>query len=171
MKRGYMKLKADAKKRLMFIQAEDYNYLCYNLLIILDYYKCYSEDKPFKDFRKIAYLVDFISNNKKISLYDANDLTEVYSHAQLKKKLISHLLIILKNMGFVEISINTTHRTFNVWLNQSKELNSFIKNEMFFDEYERVELLNKQVPSIRTATIKTMVEKIFSNKGVITWEI
>ena len=65
MKKGYMMIKSrkSAKKRMMFIQREDYNFLTYNFLILLNELNCVSEDKRFNDFRKIAYLVEFISNN------------------------------------------------------------------------------------------------------------
>ena len=38
----------------MFIQKEDYNYLIYNLLLVLNYLECTEESKAFKDFRRIG---------------------------------------------------------------------------------------------------------------------
>ena len=92
-----MKDKNFAKKRLMFIQKEDYNYLCYNLILLLDNLECNSEDQKFKDFRKVAYLIDFISSSRNFKDYSKDELINIYSKAQLKKKLLSHILIVLKN--------------------------------------------------------------------------
>jgi hypothetical protein len=170
-KKVFMKTKTDAKKRIMYIQGEDYNYLCYNLMIILSFYDCYSENKCFKDFRKIAYLIDFISNEKKYTEYSEGELTSIYSRAQVRKKLISHLLIVLKNKGLIDIGINHTHKTFNIWLVDSSELGLFVKNKKFEEEYRNLANFKRDVAGIKTATIKTMVDKIFKSKGVFTWEI
>ena len=80
-----MKNKTFAKKRMMFIQKEDYNFLTYNLLILLYSLNCISESKRFRDFRKVAYLVDFINSSGNISDYTQNELASIYSKAQLKK--------------------------------------------------------------------------------------
>ena len=42
--------KENAKKRLMYIQKEDYNYLAYNILLVLNEFNAYSESSSFKDF-------------------------------------------------------------------------------------------------------------------------
>lgn len=49
------------KKKIMFIKEEDYYFLTYNLLILLDVFKCHNEKTGFKFYQKIAYLIDFIS--------------------------------------------------------------------------------------------------------------
>jgi hypothetical protein len=80
--------KQTAKKRMMFIQTEDYNFLTYNLLIFLDEMKCHNENSKFQDFRNIAYLIDFISKSADLESYEKHELHDIYFKAQLKKKII-----------------------------------------------------------------------------------
>jgi hypothetical protein len=80
--------KENVKKRLMYIQKEDYNYLAYNILLVLNEFNAYSESSSFKDFRKVAYLVHFINLNPDFNSYDQNELAKIYSQAQLKKQLM-----------------------------------------------------------------------------------
>jgi len=72
------KTKEFAKKRMMFIQGEDYNFLAYTLLIFLNEMGCHSEKTKFKDFRKIAYLIDFISGSPNLSDYERFELNNIY---------------------------------------------------------------------------------------------
>lgn len=166
-----MKNKDFAKKRLMFIQQEDYNYLCYNLILILDTLECIEEDKRFRDFRKIAYLIDFTSSTKDLECYTKDELMNVYSKAQLKKKLLSHLLIVLKNREYLGISINTTHKSFDIWLIKKNIPSEFFDKEYFSHEIKNLQKIKKSVHSIKTSAIKTMVDRFFTSKNILTWEI
>ncbi len=51
-----------AKKRIMFIHGEDFNYLAYHVIVLLDTLKCDSASRPFKDHRKLAFLMDLVSS-------------------------------------------------------------------------------------------------------------
>jgi len=166
-----MKTKNFAKKRLMFIQKEDYNFLCYNLILVLDVLKCTKETETFHDFRKIAYLIDFISSSKNIQEYSKDELINIYSKAQLKKKLLSHLLVVLKNKNFLGISINTTHKSFDVWLKRENIPDHFFNDEYFSNEITNLLQLKTDIRGLKTTTIKTMVDKLFTSKNILTWEI
>lgn len=101
--------KENARRRIMFIQQEDYNFLAYNFMLVLIASDCNSASKSFHDFRKIAYLIEFISTNRSIDSFTQDELGEIYSRAQLKKMLLSHVLIVLKRQGLIDISLNTRH--------------------------------------------------------------
>ena len=121
--------KENAKKRLMYIQKEDYNLLTYNMLLVLMVFNAKSESTRFRDFRKIAYLTHFINLNPNFCSYEQNELVKIYSQAQLKKQLMSHLLIILRNRGFIGMSINHIHQSFDLWVNEDNiPLDFFDKN-------------------------------------------
>ena len=173
MKRVYMIIRnrKSAKKRMMFIQREDYNFLTYNFLILLNELNCVSEDKRFNDFRKIAYLVEFISNNIAIEEYTEIELSNIYLRAQLKKKLLSHLIITLKNKQYLGISLNTIHRTLDVWINKEKIPDDFFNSEHFFQEVSNIQKLKKFAKISPKQTLKTMIEKLYNDRGVLTWEI
>ncbi|REA63418.1 hypothetical protein DSL64_02935 [Dyadobacter luteus] len=160
-----------AKKRLMFIQKEDYNFLAYNTIILLDALGCTSEEKKFKDFRKIAYLIDFINEGGDPSKFDQSQLSKIYSRAQIKKKLLHHLVIILKNKNFIGVSMNSTSHTIDLWLKKTEVSEGFLDKRMFNAELSNIKSLKSAVRSLRTITIKTLADKVFADNNVITWEV
>jgi hypothetical protein len=161
-----------AKKRMMFIQREDYNFLAYNLLLVLYVLDCTDEKKRFKDFRKIAYIIDFISNGADTRTYSNLELAQTYVNAQLiKMKLLSHLLIVLKNRKFIDVSMNDTHKTFDIWLNISNIPNNFFDIEYFGAEIKNINEIKSKIRSFRGSTIKSVVDEFYTNKGVLTWVI
>jgi hypothetical protein len=170
-RKGYIMNKNAAKKRLMFIQKEDYNFLAYNILILLDTLGCTDEKKKFRDFRKIAYLVDFINEGGNLQHFDQAQLAQIYSRAQIKKKLLHHLMIVLKNREFIGVSVNTTYRSIDLWLNKSKIPNNFLDADFFKSEIANIMELKKITRSLKTVSIKTLATVIFNDNNVLTWEI
>jgi len=166
-----MKNKDSAKKRMMFIQKEDYNFLVYNTLLILDALGCTNESKQFIDFRKIAYLVDIISSNKNLDEFTQNDLASIYSKAQLKKKLLSHILIVLKNKKMLGVSLNRTRQSFDIWIEKENIPSNFFDEKLFQQEKENILQVKNNVRALNSSTIKTMVDKLFTSKNIMTWEI
>ncbi len=160
-----------AKKRMMYIHKEDYNFLSYNLLLVLYVFECFDESSRFRDFRKIAYLIDFISSQSNVSMYEKNELVGIYSKAQLKKKLLSHLLIVLKNRNYVDISLNNTHGTLDVWLKIDELPSDFFDKEIFQNEIANIKQLKRMVRGLKRATAKRVVDNIFTKNGVMTWEV
>src|SRR5690606_4766235 len=131
-KRVYMQQnRSSAKKRLMFIQKEDYNFLAYSTIILLKSLECTNEDKKFKDFRKIAYLVDFVNEGGIPRQFDPPRLADIYAKAQIKKKLLHHLLIVLKNRNLIGVSINTASQTIDLWLKKEAIPTDFFETPMF----------------------------------------
>ncbi|MBE7629299.1 MULTISPECIES: hypothetical protein [Tenacibaculum] len=163
--------KENAKKRLMYIQKEDYNYLTYNLLLVLKQLKANSIKSSFKDFRKIAYLVHFINTNPKFNSYDKSELSQIYFNAHLKKKIISHLLIILRNRKFIGMSINYTHQSFDIWIIEENIPKDFFDKNFFEFEINNIQSLQSEISRLKVITVKTMVDIIFKKNKIITWEI
>jgi len=165
------KNKKFAKKRIMFIPTEDYNFLAYNLLLFLDIMECHSELTRFKDFRKIAYLIDIISDSRALDDYDVFELSNIYLKAQLKKKLLSHLIITLQNKNFLDISLNTTHKTIELWIKKENIPNDFFDKEKFKREISNIKKLKKQFKITKVSLLTKLVNDIFTKQGVSTWEI
>jgi hypothetical protein len=163
--------KENAKKRLMYIQKEDYNFLTYNILLILKQFNADSEHRSFKDFRKIAYLVHFINLNPEFNSYDQNELAKIYSQAQLKKQLISHLLIILRNRKFIGMSINHIHQSFNIWIIEENIPKDFFDKNFFETEITNIKKLKSSIGRLKGITVKKMVDTIFTKNNIITWEV
>ena len=163
--------KEKAKKRLMYIQKEDYNFLTYILLLVLIKFDAKSESSRFRDFRKIAYLIHFINLNPNFNSFEKNELAKIYSQAQLKKQLLSHLLIILKNRGFIGMQINQRQQSFDVWINEKNIPNDFFNQDIFFNELENIQTLKLNIKRLKTITVKNLVDTIFTKNNIITWEV
>jgi len=166
-----MQNRNEAKKRLMFIQKEDYNFLAYNTIILLDALDCTSDTKKFKDFRKIAYLIDFINEGGDPTNFDQDQLAKIYSRAQIKKKLLHHLLIVLRNKKFIEVSVNATSKTIDLWLNKSSVPAEFFNTDFFRKEMDNINELKRVLGTVRNFTMKTLADKIFTDNNVLTWEV
>lgn len=165
------KSKEFAKRRMMFIQGEDYNFLAYNLLLFLDEMGCHSEKTKFQDFRKIAYLIDFISGSANLDEYERFELSNIYLKAQLKKKLLSHLIITLQNKSYLDISLNTTHKTIELWINKENIPKDFFDKVVFKREIENIQKLKKELKITKVSLLKNLIDGIFTNRGVSTWEV
>ena len=165
------KNKQSAKKRMMFIPTEDYNFLAYNLLIFLDEMKCYNKETKFKDFRKIAYLIDFISSSANLDDYELSELSNIYFKAQLKKKLLSHLIITLQNRGFLDISLNTTRRTIELWINKENIPKEFFDKQKFQREILNIKKLKQKFKITKVSKLTNLVDELFKKRGVLTWEV
>lgn len=163
--------KENAKRRIMYIQKEDYNFLAYNILLVLRQFNANDESSIFKDFRKIAYLIHFINLNPNFNTYDQNELAKIYSQAQLKKQLISHLLIILRNRKFIGMSINHTHQSFDIWIIEENIPEDFFNKDFFVKEIINIQYLQSNISRLKGITVKKMVDTIFTKNNVITWEV
>ena len=165
------KNKKSAKRRIMFIQNEDYNFLAYNLLLFLDEFKCYSEKTRFRDFRKIAYLIEFISSSRQIDEYGIFELSDIYLNAQLKKKLLSHLIVTLQNKDYLDISLNRTHKTIELWIKKENIPKDFFDKEKFKREISNIKRLKKEFKITKVSKLTKLIDDIFTSKGVSTWEV
>lgn len=163
--------KQEAKKRLMFIQKEDYNFLTYNIILILKHLDATSKKSKFQDFRKISYLVQFISTNPNFKDYDKRELSEIYSKSHLKKQLLSHLILILKNKNYIGVDVNFYRNSLDIWLIEDNIPIDFFDKKLFNKEIENIRYIKSELPRLKILTLKTVVDSIFTKNKVITWEI
>ncbi|MFC5873246.1 hypothetical protein SAMN05443633_11281 [Chryseobacterium arachidis] len=156
----------------MFIQKEDYNYLAYSTIILLKVLDCTNEEKRFRDFRKIAYLVDFVNEGGEPSLFEEQQLADIYNKAQIKKKLLHHLIIVLKNRELISVSVNKSSQTIDLWLNKEFIPGDFFDTEIFENEIANVtELKRVMTLKVRSMPIKSLVKKIFDDNNILTWGV
>lgn len=155
----------------MYIHREDYNFLTYNLLILLYELDCTHEKKRFRDFRRVAYLVELISTDGDIKNYQQHELSAIYLRAQLKKKLLSHLLLILKNNDYLGVALNNTHRTLDIWIRKENISNDFFDMNRFKTEISNIRKIKEYTKITKASTVKKLVEDIFNQNGVLTWEV
>lgn len=163
--------KQEAKKRIMFIQKEDYNFLTYNLLLLLKYLGATSKESRFQDYRKISYLIQFISTQSDFPNFSKEELALVYSKSHLKKQLLSHLILILKNKEYISVDVNYNRNSLDIWINEENIPDNFFNKTFFKKEIENIKVLKSELPRLKVLTLKNVVDTIFTNNRVITWEV
>ena len=81
------------------------------------------------------------------------------------------MIITLKNKKYLGISLNTTNRTLDVWINKENIPDDFFESEYFSQEIENIQKLKKFAKIAPKQTLKTMINKLYKDRGVFTWEI
>ncbi|MCE4045161.1 hypothetical protein LXM56_13560 [Lysinibacillus fusiformis] len=169
------------KKRLLYNNSEDLYFLTYNTLLILFYLDCKKESKSFKDYRKLAFLIPIISDEKKTTLlldYYKNktkpnrniyrELNRMYYESLENIALIRYVLLILEKREIV-VLVNDESKT-NIYLNDFSKYEVFIKSARFKGEKERILELKSNISRLKTINYMTFVENFFKVNGVVIWE-
>ena len=171
------------KKRIMFIKDEDYNYLTYNILIILDYLKCYSQDKTFTGYMKLAVLISCLTSDtdtdlfiQAVTLKDCQsnffiyeDLLKIYTKSKSMQGHVKRLLFALKTKKVIDV-LPDKFNSVGAYIYQSKDMLDILHDNMFKEEYKRIEKMQKAYPRVRSIKYETFIKKVFIDNGVGKWE-
>lgn len=163
----------------MFIKSEDYNFLTYNLFIILNGLDCIEGKSSLKDHRKISFLIDFISNgkfidiiekqlhnpNSKINEVDRELLSQSFTDSLLRIRTINQLVFTLTNEGFLKITDKKLDKL-SICLNKEQVPKEFLKGEIFKIERNNVNRLKSLVKRISILDISTMLTTLYYNNGI-----
>ena len=177
--------KLENKKKLMFVKGEDFYFFTYNLLVLLDTLGCYDASKKFTDYRKLAFLIEFVANSSlgevlqayrgmetnKINLVDKESLAKAYSDGMIRVNQIMRLIFYLEKKGVLSLERVSRGNTINLWLNKSNIPNEYLNKNLFKVEYENANFLKRWLPSLKRLTLKYLLEKIFGNYGIKTWQV
>lgn len=172
----------EVKKRMMFIKEEDYNYLTYNIFLILSFLRCYSPSNAFKDYRKLSYLIPLISNKKYITSltkrinspdieypYEKQLLNELYYDSKLKHRIIASLLLALERKKYICMRKNKD--TMDIWVDTEIASRFSANTEIFSEELYNCRVLKKFFSHLRTNANKTLEKSIFDRNGDDLWDI
>lgn len=170
------------KKRILFQKDRDTCFLAYNILIILDYLKCYSLETSFKDYRKLSYLVDFTSSDILIGIFcktgtfkqkEFNLLKNSYINASSRQNQIFLLIQVLRQKEIVDLDLDTDDPLKNRLFIKNKEIiEPIIDKKKFYYEYRNIDLFNKspEIRALRSLLLATLLDKIYSSRGIKVWE-
>jgi len=156
--------KIQAKKRLLYVQNNDYNFLCYILILTLESFSCYSNKKSFKDFRKIAFIANIIFTKSK------DDWNQIYYRSQHTIKPLTTLILMLEKNGVISLEQHKG-KTVNIWLNKDRLNKRFSELEMFSHEVSEINKLIEQEPRTNSLKLSSFLNRIFSDHGVEVWEV
>lgn len=174
----------DIKKRLMFVKGEDFYFLTYNSIILLHLLGCYCGDRKFIDYRKLAFLIDFVAdyNLTKIVRQNGSDKTALragdrellmrtYSTGMLRLNLMIRLLFTLEKKGFVTLERNQNSSVVDVCLNNTKLVTDLLDESLFRIEIENVLHLKKRLLRLNNLSLETMLKRLFDDYGISRWAI
>jgi hypothetical protein len=173
-----MQTKQEKKKRLMYIQDEDLYFYTYVIFIILDHLKCYDEKTSFKDYRRLAYLIDFVAsrgnlNCMLISQYNQQSpsiqqqLLKLYSKAVLVENEILKLLITLEKNGYVDINVKNnkmTEANVSIFLYKKNVPEEFFSDKLFVEERNNIRILQENLKRLKTISRKTLVKNLYGDQ-------
>lgn len=168
-----------AKKRMMYLSGEDFYLFCYSMFVVLDVLGCHS-GRVFRDYRKLAFLVNILNDEKLIYIltsdqsdevnpYDQEYLYNSYSNGLMKRSEILKLIFTLEKKGFVTLTRGKKNQEINVSLEKGNIPVAFFDKNVFSSEYDHVKKIKKSVPKLNTLTLETMLNKIYTDKGIKTW--
>ncbi|MFD2602646.1 hypothetical protein [Flavobacterium suzhouense] len=167
------------KRRMMFIKSEDYNFLTYNIFIILNGLNCVQGKSSLRDHRKISFLIDFISNGKlidiierqlknpksKINEVDRELLSQSFTDSLLRIRTINQLIFTLANEGFIVVTDRKLDKL-NICLDRKLIGKEFLKGEIFKIERSNINRLKALVQRISILDISTMLSSLYYNNGI-----
>ncbi|MDC7997380.1 hypothetical protein [Gilvibacter sediminis] len=171
------------KKRMMFILREDYNFLTYNIFIILNSLGCVNDKSALKDHRKLSFLIDFVSDSKLIDIIenqsvegeiineiDRDLLNQSFTNSLLRLKTINQLVFTLTNEDYLIVR-NRKLDKLNIALNKEKVSSDFLRGSMFKIERENMKRLKSVVQRISILDIGNMLQELYYKHGVINEEL
>ena len=169
------------RKRLMYVTQEDFYFLTYNWLLTLEALGCVSEKKEFRDVRKLAFLVDFVSDRHltvavadsatgaKISATDRKLLANAYSRARDRLPQLNRVLFAAERRGLIALFPNEKDRVVNTYLKLDSLPPGFLQSDLFTSERRNLEILGLHQRRLRTGSLNIFLENIFRQNGVVTW--
>ena len=171
----------EVKKSLMYLSGEDFYLFCYAVFIALDSLNC-KNGKYFSDYRKLAFLIEFIkdeklnyiisnSSEKSLNPIDKEYLFRSYSVGLGRRSEILKLLFTLEKRNYVILDKGNTRSLVNVSLNNEAIPEGFFNKEVFSKEYRNMAIFSGYVKRLSVLKLDTMIERVYRNNGISTWAI
>ncbi|MCU1805163.1 hypothetical protein NVV31_07055 [Cytobacillus firmus] len=168
------------KKRIMFSKDSDYYFITYNALLILDNLKCYEGKSNFYDYRKLIYILPFITEefllksvtkNRPLRDDEIKMLEDIYINSKLREPILKSILFTLEKKGIVRMEKNEARKSIDVRLIPNSVSKEFLKSEVFNLETRNIEIFKSKFQRLAFITHESLIEKLFKEKGVIIWDV
>ena len=169
-------MSASTNRLLLYSTGEDAYFVTYNILVLLRTLG-YSKDRLFSDHRKLAYLVDFVSDQALVSLVTSPSeqrlseksqalLSATFMRGVQRRRLVANLLVALSKRKLVRLSSGPRVESYSVSLEERNDLYAFLRSKMFTPERNNVaKLKGWRLGYIR---YETLLDKLFPS-GVLKW--
>lgn len=172
-------MEAKNKRPLYFISGEDFYFVAYSILIVLEFLG--GTAKRIKDHRKLTYLIQFLSDSRLIDILsrtqnrivpnpvDREFLFSSYTNAELHKREVFKILFSLERGGYISIQRTDVAEILDVKLTPEKLGKDFFENEHFDDERRNADALKKLVPKISMLGFDSLLSRLYTDRGVRVW--
>jgi len=171
----------DKKKRMMFVLDKDYYFITIKLLIILNCLNCYKD--KFIDYRKLAFIIGFIKDDKDIDLYKKNirrsidlnifereRLINIYCNGNMDQPLIKRVLFFLAKKRIIILEKNVKFNCIDVVLVKDEKLDEILSSENLYNDIDKVKNIYDEFTRLRSIKYKSFIERIFGDSEVAKWE-
>lgn len=168
------------KKRIMFSSGYDFYFMAYALLVTLDALGC-KKGRYFKDYRKLAFLIEFITEEKLLTILerpeqkplnrvDKEYLFKSYTNGLSRRSETLKILFRLEKSGLVILRKRDINSLVDVSLTDSVP-SGFFDKEFFKREYSNAHRLSILVKRLTRLTLSTTLSNIYEGRGVKTWDL
>ena len=174
--------KISNKKRLMYMSGEDFYFFSYNIFLILKELNCFN-GRTFKDYRKLPYLVDIISDKNLLGILVRNDFGEIrnpidrkhlvksYTDCQIKTSEYLKLLFSLERQGYVVLSSAKRMSQIDVELKRDVVGKEFFNTDIFGEEKNNITKLKSEISRISSINFETLIDRIYTAEREIRWAV
>ena len=165
----------------MFVTGEDFYFLTYNILLLLKELKCDGQPRKFKDYRKLAFLIDFISDRHLVKILkkydgqgfiwnneDREALINTWSNGLIRIKLLARLLYALEQRDLISIEKDEGRKSMTIWYHKNDRTTKFYKENLFDIERQNAKSLNKTVKRLSNIRLEKLEEQLFNQYGINT---
>ena len=166
----------------MYVSGEDFYFFTYNILLILKELGC-TDGKVFKDYRKLPYVVDVISDQYLLSILMRNNFGKIkspvdrkhlvasFTNCKIKTSEYLKLLFSLEKKGFISLKSNKKSSQIDITLNYKSIDKSFLSSDIFDKERKNISTLKSEVQRISSINIETLIDKLYTAKMDHKWVV
>lgn len=168
-------------RRLNHLVGEDFYFLSYSILLAL--HVLAPNGSSFRDDRKLAHVIQFVSDSRLLSILDRSHdkaienavdrelLFAAFSKAELLKREIYKLLLSMDRRGMIAATPSRATGAIDVSLKTENVSADFLGNKIFDQERQNAGKLRSVIPKLSIMTMETFLDRIYVSRGVRAWAL
>lgn len=164
------------------MSGEDFYFFTYNILLVLNELSC-TDGKLFRDYRKLPYVVDVISDQHLLGILKRNNFGRIknpidrrhlvtsYTNCKIKTSEYLKLLFSLERKGIITLSSSKRSSQIDLTLNKKSLSKEFFKSELFEREKTNISTLKAEVQRISYLNYETLIDKLYTAETDHKWAV
>lgn len=168
-----------SKRPLYFISGDDFYFIAYSILLILAHLG--GAKNRVSDHRKIAYLAQFINDERLIGILERTKGKSVinsidrellfisYTTAELHKGEVLKILLSLERKGLVVLARTDSATVIDVSLKVDVLPPGFLDSANFSHERLNAERLKSVIKRLSVLSFETLLQRLYTDQGIKVW--